>query len=129
MGGTGGGCVLSGPHVVHLAEVYGTPPRWPLEYTCVGDREHGTVVIVPSGRGKSRADAITRSRVIRRLGLLDDLIEARRSTDRRRADGVLVEANRWLRRHPFDVRVAEARDRLRAVYPVDPNDTQEAHDA
>jgi hypothetical protein len=31
----------------------------------------------------------------------------------------LVEANRWLRRHPFDVRVAGARDRLRALHPVD----------
>jgi hypothetical protein len=83
-------------------------------------------VIVPSGRGKSRAGAITTSRVIRRLHLLDDLIEARCSFNRSRADGVLVEANRWLKRHPFDVRVAEARDRLRAVHPVDPNDAQDA---
>ena len=83
-------------------------------------------MIVPSGRGKSRAGAITTSRVSRRLHLLDDLIEARRSFNRSRADGVLVEANRWLKRHPFDVRVAEARDRLRAVHPVDPNDAQDA---
>jgi hypothetical protein len=69
------------------------------------------------------------SRVIRRRRLLDKLIEARRSADRTRADWVLVEANRWLRRHPFDMRVAEARDRLRAVYPVDPNDTRETHEA
>ena len=82
-------------------------------------------MIVPSGRGKSRAGAITTSRVIRRLHLLDDLIEARRSFDRSRADGALVEANRWLKRHPFDVRVAEARDRLRALHPVDPSDTQD----
>jgi hypothetical protein len=86
-------------------------------------------VIVPSGRGKSRAGAITTSRVITRLRLLDDLIEARRSADRSRADGVLVEANRWLRKHPFDVRVAEARDRLRVAHPVDQDDTQEAHEA
>jgi hypothetical protein len=83
-------------------------------------------VIVPPAHGKSRAGDITRSRVITRLGLLDDLIEARRSADRKRADELLVEANRWLGRHPFDVRVAGARDRLRAVHPLDPNDTQEA---
>jgi hypothetical protein len=92
----------------------------------VGDRKHGSVVTVPSGRGKSRALATMTSRAIRRLGLLDDLIEARRSADRSRADGVLLEANRWLRRHPFDVRVAEARDRLRSAHPLDPDDTLEA---
>ena len=81
-------------------------------------------MIVPSGRGKSRAGDITRSRVIVRLGLLDDLIEARRSADRKQADELLVEANRWLRRHPFDLRVAQARDRLRASHPVDPEDTK-----
>ena len=59
-----------------------------------------------------------------RLGLLDDLIEARRSADRKQADKLLVEANRWLRRHPFDLRVAQARDRLRASHPVDPEDTK-----
>jgi hypothetical protein len=81
-------------------------------------------VIVPSGRGKSRAGGIRTSRVTRRLGLLDDLIEARRFVDRSRADEILVEANRWLRRHPFDLRVAQARDRLRALHPVDPDDTK-----
>ena len=81
-------------------------------------------MIVPSGRGKSRAGDITRSRVIVRLGLLDDLIEARRSADRKQADELLVEANRWLRRHPFNLRVAQARDRLRASHPVDPEDTK-----
>ena len=59
-----------------------------------------------------------------RLGLLDDLIEARRLADRKQADELLVEANRWLRRHPFDLRVAQARDRLRASHPVDPEDTK-----
>jgi hypothetical protein len=83
-------------------------------------------VIVSSGHGKSRAGTVTTSRVIRRLRLLDNLIEARRSADQSRADEVLVEANRWLRRHPFDVRVAKARDRLRVAHPVDPDDTQEA---
>jgi hypothetical protein len=123
VGGQGSDCVPRGPQG---AKGYGTTPRWPLEYDYVGDRKHSSVVTVPSGRGKSRAVATTTSRAIRRLGLLDDLIQARRSADRRRADGVLVEANRWLRRHPFDVRVAEARDRLRATHPLDPDDTQEA---
>ena len=86
-------------------------------------------MIIPSGHGKSCAGSDRTSRVSTRLGLLNDLIEARRSADRSRADEVLVEANRWLRRHPFDVRVIEARDRLRAVHPVDPNDTREAHEA
>jgi hypothetical protein len=86
-------------------------------------------VIVPSGDGNSRTGAITTSRAIMRLGLLDNLIEARRSADRSRADEVLVEANRWLRRHPFDVRVAGARDRLRALHPVDANDKGEADGA
>jgi hypothetical protein len=67
--------------------------------------------------------------MIRRFHLLGDLIEARRSADQSRADEVLVEANRWLRKHPFDVRVAEARDRLRLAHPVDQDDTQEAHEA
>jgi predicted AlkP superfamily pyrophosphatase or phosphodiesterase len=87
---------------------------------------HGTVVIVLSDHGMSREDPITTSRVITRLGLLDYLIEAWHSADRNRAAEVLVEANRWLRRHPFDVRVIEGRDRLRAVHPVDHNGTEEA---
>jgi hypothetical protein len=29
-----------------------------------------------------------------------------------------------LSKHPFDVRVAQARDRLRASHPVDSNDTK-----
>jgi hypothetical protein len=86
-------------------------------------------VIAPSGHGNSRVGTVTASRMIRRFHLLDDLIEARRSADRSRADGVLVQANRWLRKHPFDVRVAEARDRLRLAHPVDQDDTQEAHEA
>jgi hypothetical protein len=50
--------------------------------------------------------------VIKRFHLLDDLVETRGSADRSRADGVLVEANRWWRRDPFGVRVAYARDRF-----------------
>jgi hypothetical protein len=61
--------------------------------------------------------------------LLEDLIEASRSADRNRADEVLVRATRWLKRHPFDLRMAECRARLRASHPVDPDDTWGAHDA
>ena len=87
-------------------------------------------MLVPWGHGNSRTGAITTSRAIMRLGLLDNLIEAsRRSADRSRADEVLVEAYRWLRRHPFDVRVAGAHDRLRALHPVDANDKGEADGA
>jgi hypothetical protein len=121
--------VLGGSRVVRLAESHGATPGLPLEWVYVGGCEHGTVVIVPSGHGKCRAGATTTSRVIRRLCLLDDLIDARRSADRSRADGLLVEAKRWLGRHPFDVRVAEARDRLRVAHPVDRHDTQETHEA
>ena len=66
-------------------------------------------------------------RAVKRLHLLDDLIEARRSANRNQADEVLVEANRWLRRYPFDVRVMEARNRLRAVHPLDHEDTEEGN--
>lgn len=71
-------------------------------------------------------DPITTRRLITRLGFVDYLIEARRSADRNRADEVLMEAIRWLRRHPFDGRVIEGRDRLRAVQPVDHSGTEEA---
>ena len=67
-------------------------------------------------------------RAVNRLRLLDSLIKARSSADRGQADEVLVEANRWLTRYPFDVRVMEARDRLRAVHPVDPEDTKEGNE-
>lgn len=76
---------------------------------------------------RSNPDSDTPSRALKRLNLLDRLIEARRSADRSQADKVLVEANRWLSRYPFDVRVREARDRLRAVHPLDPEDTEEGN--
>jgi hypothetical protein len=44
------------------------------------------VVIVPAGHGNSRTGAIKTSQAIMRLGLLDNLIEARHSADRSRAD-------------------------------------------
>ena len=86
--------VLGGWRRVRLAESHGAMPGLPLVWGYVGGCDHGIVVIVPSGHGKSRAGTVTASRVIRRLRLLNDLIEARRSADRSRADGVLVEANR-----------------------------------
>ena len=79
---------------------------------------------MPSAKGEINPDPDTPGRAVKRLRLLDSLIEARRSTDRGQADEVLVEANRWLNRYPFDVRVMEARDRLRAVHPLDPEDTE-----
>jgi hypothetical protein len=66
-------------------------------------------------------------RAIKRLDLLDSLIKARGSGDRHEADKALAEANRWLRRYPFDMRVIQARDQLRETYPIDPEDTEEAN--
>jgi len=66
-------------------------------------------------------------RVVERLRLLEKMGKFRDSGDRREADQALVEANRWLRRYPADVRVMEARDRLREVFPIDPEDTEETN--
>jgi hypothetical protein len=63
-------------------------------------------------------------RAVKRLRLLTSMFEAKDSGDRRRADIALADANRWLRRYPFDVRVMEARDQLRKAHPVDPGDTE-----
>lgn len=40
--------------------------------------------------------------------------------DRRRADALMVEATRWLKRHPRDAVVSEAREQLRFAFPPDP---------
>jgi hypothetical protein len=80
---------------------------------------------MPLGHGKGDRDPDTPGRAVERLRLLDALIRARKSGDRREADRSLVEANRWLKRYPFDVRVMEARDRLRETYPVDYQDIEE----
>ena len=77
--------------------------------------------------GRTNPDPGMPGRAVKRLRLLDSLIKARGSADRSQADEVLVEANRWLSRYPFDVRVVEARERLRAVHPVDPEDTEAAN--
>ena len=82
-------------------------------------------MVVSTENGRSNPD--THSRVVKRLSLLDELIRARDSADRNHADKVLVEANRWLVRYPFDVRVMEARDRLRELHPVDLDDTDEGN--
>ena len=64
-------------------------------------------------------------RAVKRLRLLTSMFRARDSGDRREADKALAEANRWLKRHPFDMRVIQARDQLREIYPLDPEDTDE----
>ena len=82
---------------------------------------------MPSDHGRTNPYPGMPGRAVKRLRLLDSLIKARGSADRSQADEVLVEANRWLTRYPFDVRVMEARDRLRAVHPVDPEDTDDSN--
>jgi hypothetical protein len=81
-----------------------------------------------SYHGRTNPDPGMPGRAVKRLRLLDGLIKARGSADRSQADEVLVEANRWLTRYPFDMRVMEARDWLRAVHPVDPEDTEEGNE-
>ena len=70
---------------------------------------------MPSDHGRTNPYPGMPGRAVKRLRLLDQ------------ADEVLVETNRWLTRYPFDVRVMEARDRLRAVHPVDPEDTDDGN--
>jgi len=82
---------------------------------------------MPSDHGRTNPSPGMPGRAVKRLRLLDNLIKARGSADRSQADEVLVEANRWLTRYPFDVRVMEARDRLRTVHPVDPEDTDDSN--
>ncbi len=55
------------------------------------------------------------------------MFKARDSGDRREADKALAEANHWLKRYPFDMRVIEARDQLREAFPLDPEDTEEGN--
>jgi hypothetical protein len=66
-------------------------------------------------------------RVVKRLCLLTSMFKARDSGDRREADKVMAEANRWLKRYSFDMRVMEARDQLRQMHPVDPEDMDQAN--
>jgi hypothetical protein len=79
---------------------------------------------MPSGHGRSNQNPDMPGRAIKRLRLLDSLIKARGSVDRREADKALAEANRWLKRYPFDMRVIDARDQLREAFPLDPEDTE-----
>jgi hypothetical protein len=39
----------------------------------------------------------------------------------------MAEANRWLKRYPFDMRVVQAHDQLREAMPLDPEDTEEGN--
>ena len=66
-------------------------------------------------------------RTVKRLGLLTRMFKARDSGDRQKADKALAEANRWLKRYPFDMRVVQARDQLREAFPLDPEDTEEGN--
>jgi hypothetical protein len=56
-------------------------------------------------------------RTAARFLLLRLLAEAGRGRDRGAVDRCLVEATRWLRVHPDDAAILEARDRLRASFP------------
>ena len=85
-------------------------------------------VVMPSGHGRSNHNPDMPGRALKRLRLLTSMFKARDSGDRREADKALAEANRWLRRYPFDLRVMKARDQLRKAHPVDPEDTEEANE-
>ena len=64
------------------------------------------------GRGfRDRGDAAARHRLCVRM------MEAGRFGSRRDADGLLVEATRWLKAHPYDAVIHEAREKLRAKFP------------
>jgi hypothetical protein len=50
--------------------------------------------------------------------LLQRIVAARNGAHRQEADRALVEATRWLRQHPNDAVIYEARDQLRAEFPA-----------
>lgn len=58
----------------------------------------------------------------RRLALVWRMEIAVHTHDRRRADALMVEATRWLRRHPRDAVVSEAREQLRLAFPPESED-------
>lgn len=58
-----------------------------------------------------------------RLALLWRTEAAAHTEDRRRADRLMVEATRWLKEHPNDAVVSEAREDLRRAFPPDSDDT------
>ncbi len=60
---------------------------------------------------RDRGDAAARHRLFIRM------MDAGRSGNRREADRLLVEATRWLKAHPYDAVIHEARDQLRAKFP------------
>ena len=45
------------------------------------------------------------------------MMEAKDFGDRRDVDRLLVEATRWMKVHPYDAVIHEARDQLRARFP------------
>ena len=82
---------------------------------------------MPSGFGRGNQNPDMPGRAVKRLDLLTSMFRARDSGDRQEADKVLAEANRWLKRYPFDIRVIQARDQLREAFPLDPEDTEEGN--
>lgn len=76
------------------------------------------------GRGESEeGGAVDLSEPERRLALVWQMEVAVRTRDRRCADGLTVEATRWLGERPRDAVVSEAREELRRAFPPDPEDT------
>ena len=66
------------------------------------------------GRGfgdRGDPDAAARHRLFVRM------MEAKDFGDRRDVDRLLVEATRWMKAHPHDAVIHEARDQLRARFP------------
>ena len=45
------------------------------------------------------------------------MMDAQRFGNRHDADGLLVEATRWLKAHPYDAVIHEARSYLRTKFP------------
>jgi hypothetical protein len=82
---------------------------------------------MPSGHGRSNQNPDMLGQAVIRLDLLTKMFKARNSGDRRKADKAMAEANRWLKRYPFDMRVVQAHDQLREAMPLDPEDTEEGN--
>ena len=69
-------------------------------------------------------------RALARQRLLEQMMDAKESGDRRKADAALVAANRFLKlgdSYIPDAAIENARDQLREAYPPDGLDTEEAN--
>jgi hypothetical protein len=79
------------------------------------------------GRGDTSFDA---GRALARQSLLEKMMEANESGDRRKADAALVAASHFLKpgdSYIPDAAIENARDQLREAYPPDKLDTEEAN--